>query len=322
MQTPMSTPPSSPTRGSPVKAVDLFGTPNIGTPKRIRYDESPERTCPCSPAAALQMPSPPKKKKGSKGSKAATLGLPILTKMLVFLGLLGKGSFGEVQQICFPPPPGSPCGTPCSPPIAVKIVKSGGKMTSKDLRKEAANLGSPGCASGVAMKGENETYYEFSSIATPLSQMLKIGAEMLESVIEMTKDAIMAAPIGVVYDCKPDNLGLVTKGTHKVTLDVDGQPCVGNATDKNEVVFIDIGDIDDPESADRNFNPLLDEEAMKKDGEELKFRQFKCDMMELLLRNQLAVVPSDEKIIVANLCKNYDYAYAAGTSCQEMMSSE
>jgi hypothetical protein len=35
----------------------------------------------------------------------------------------------------------------------------------------------------------------------------------------------MEAPLSVVYDCKPDNLGLVQKETTTVVADVNGQPC-------------------------------------------------------------------------------------------------
>jgi hypothetical protein len=37
----------------------------------------------------------------------------------------------------------------------------------------------------------------------------------------------MEASLSVVYDCKPDNLGLVQKETTTVVADVNGQPCAG-----------------------------------------------------------------------------------------------
>lgn len=318
----MQTPPPSPLRGtrfesplpgtpSEILPVDLFGTPSK---RKGRYEDvSPERTCPKTPDKIPAMPSPPKKRKGS--SKPATLNLPILTQMLVFLGLLGKGSFGEVYSVCFPPPAGSPSGTPNSPPIAVKIVKPG-KVGPKALKEEAANFDSPGCAQGVAMQGDDETYYGFSSIATPLSKMTEIGAEMLESVIQMMKPAIMVAPIGVVYDCKPENLGFIPKGTPTVKVGVDGQPCVGDLTEEDQVVFIDNGMIRSPEEADKNYNPLIDDEDMEMDKAKLTFRKFKCKMMEALLRNQFALNPLDDCDIVAPLCVEYGYTYATGVRGQ------
>jgi hypothetical protein len=248
------------------------------------------------------MPSPPKK---SKVSKSKGLGLPILTQMFCPFGMLGKGSFGEVQKVCFSPE------TPNSPLVAVKIVRAG-KLTPKILRKESENFGSPGCAEGVAMMGEDGTYYGFSSIATPLSDMKKIGAEMLESIIWMTKDAIMAALKGVVYDCKPENLGFIPKGTASVCTGKDGQPLVGEPTQEDKVVFIDLGMIDSPEEADKDFNPLLDDEVMESDKEQTKFRNFKCEMMEALLRNQFEVQPQDELKIVAKICTEFEYRYAGG----------
>ena len=301
----MQTPPPSPLPGTPsgILPVDLFGTPK----RERREEKSPERTW-------QEMPSPPKKRKGS--SKPATLGLPILTQMLVFLGLLGKGSFGEVHRVCFSPPAGSPSGTPNSPPIAVKIVKPG-KVGAKALKEEAANFGSPGCSQGVAMQGDDETYYGFSSIATPLSKMTEIGAEMLHAVIKMMKPAIMDAPIGVVYDCKPENLGFIPKGTPTVKVGADGQPCVGDLTEEDQVVFIDIGMIRSPEDADKNYNPLIDDEGMKTDEAKLTFREFKFEIMEALLRNQFAFNPRKDCEIVADGCNKYKYTYAAGGRDQQ-----
>jgi hypothetical protein len=235
--------------------------------------------------------------------------------MLVFLGLLGKGSFGEVHSVCFSPPAGSPSGTPNSPPIAVKIVKSG-KVVPKALKEEAESFNSPGCAQGVAMQGDDETYYGFSSIATPLSKMTEIGAEMLHAVIKMMKPTIMAVPIGVVYDCKPENLGFIPKGTPTVKVGPDGQPCVSNFTDKDQVVFIDIGIIRSPDEADKNFNPLLDDEALETKEQQANFRKFKCEVMEALLRNKFAKMPQDQKQIVANICTKYGWRYAGGQQYQ------
>lgn len=296
----MQTPPSS-----PMKAVDLFGTPTKGTPKRIR-DESPERFCPGSPEACLrfQMPSPPKKPKVSKTK--ATLGLPILSTPLFFGRVLGKGSFGEVQEVRLP---NSPLF------VAVKSVKPG-KLSAKILREEAANFGSPGCANGFALGGEDGTYYGFSSIAIPLNNMHEVGRENLESVIDLTKKAILTAPIHVIYDAKPENFGFIPQGTSTVTVDENGQPCVGPLTTADKVEIIDLGRIESPEEADKFFNPLLDDEAMETEKAEILFRKFKCDMMEALLRNQFSEIQDDDKQIVADICTKFGYRYAGGEQYQ------
>ena len=279
--------------------IDLFET---GSPKRSsREDYSPERTCPESPNVFPGIPSPPKKKKVSKSME-----LSILTQTLIFLGLLGTGSFGEVHRVCFSFESG------VSPHIAVKIVKPG-KVSTKALIAEAENLkGSPGCARGVAMRGEDGTYYGFSSIAIPLSNIKEIGAEMLEAVIEMTKAAIMASPIGVVFDCKPANLGFVKKGTPIVEVGADGQPYVSGYTLIDQVVFIDLGITWSPEEADKDFNPLIDDEDIQSPEAQLTFRKFKCKIMDALLCNHFVQNPRNEKEIVAEICSEFKYQYAAG----------
>ena len=146
--------------------------------------------------------------------------------------------------------------------------------------------------------------------------MTEIGAEMLDPVIKMMKAAIMSALIWVVYDCKPENLGFIRKGTPTVKVGADEQPCVGDLTEENQVVFIDIGIIRSPEEADKNFNPLLDDEKLETEEQQANFREFKCEMMEALLRNQFAIMPEDENSIVARICTTYGWDYAAGEQHQ------
>ena len=300
----MQTPPSS-----PVKAVYLFGTPKKGTPKRNR-DESPPAANTC---LRFEMPSPPKKMKPKPKPKsksnsnvntaAGSLELPILSTPLSFGDRLGKGSFGKVYEVSLP-------GSPLL--VAVKVVEPG-RLSAKMLRAEADNLGSPGCAKGVPMAGEDGTFYVFSSIAKSLT---KIGAEKLESVVKKTKDAISAAPIEVVYDAKPENFGFIPRGTPIVQKDENGQPMVGPLTTEDKVEIIDLGSCASPEDADALFNPLIDDEAMDTEEAKLKFREFKCEMMESLLRNQFADMPVDEKQIVADICTKYSWRYAGGEQYQ------
>jgi hypothetical protein len=299
MQTPPSTPPSSPTRRSPgrqMQPVDLFGSP-----KRSR-NKSPTVDC-----SSLQMPSPPKKMKKKATKLPATLKLaPILRKTISFVKLLGKGSFGKVYEVTLPDSPLS---------VAMKYIRSG-TLTAKMLRNETANFGSPGCANGVAMADENGTYYAFSEIAIPLNRMREIGFENLESVIQMTNDALMNAPINVVYDAKPENLGFIPKGTLTVERDENEQPCGGLLTSQNQVKIIDCGCIESPEEADKVFNPLLDDDDIKTQDAQNLFRKFKCEMMEALLRNQFAEIPKDEKLIVSYYCTQYGWRYAGGQQYQ------
>jgi hypothetical protein len=239
--------------------------------------------------------------------------LTILWKQIVNLG---AGSFGTVDEVALLPPPGSPLGTLCSPPVAMKVVKQSERQGPKKLRGEAANVGSPGCASGVAATCEKGNLYLFTPIAIPLSNMHLIGATFLEEVIRMTKEAIMKALLSVVFDCKPDNLGFVPLGTTTVLADENGQPCAGPPTDANSVVFLDLGNCGSPEEADKLFNPLLDDDALLTVKEQTNFREFKCEMMEALLRNQFAGLPQDEKFIVARICTTYGWRYAGGQQYQ------
>ena len=324
----------------------LFGTPNgtpNGTPKRTRNDGlssdeedalgtsghsfslkgmlSPGRGG--VPVSSGPPPAPfkPRVKKSFTNDPEEPLsnalpGLPILAVVWSFIGSLGAGSFGTVDKVVFPPPPGSLPGTPCSPPVAMKTVKQSLQQGPKTLLQEADGVGSQGCASGVAATDENGNLFLFTSIATPLSQMRQIGFNFLEQVISMAKDAIMKAPLSVVFDCKPDNLGCVRKGEATVIADANGQPCAGPVTDSDSVVVLDLGRCHSPEEAEKNFNPLLDDEALETEEQQTKFREFKCEMMEALLRNQFADMSEDENRIVARICAKYGWVYAAGVQYQ------
>jgi hypothetical protein len=287
---------------SPVKAVDLFGTPSKNsTPKRIRDESPPPAACLC-----LQIPSPPKKIKSNMTKVADTLGLPILRIPLVFGNLLGRGSFGEVREVRLP---NSPLY------IAMKSVQPG-KLPAKMLRYEADNFGLPGCAHGVPMGGSDGEYYVFLSICIPLNKMNQIGFENLEYVVKMTNDAIGMAPINVVFDAKPENFGFIPRGTPTVERDENGQPCVGPLTSSDDVTIFDMGIILSPDEADKAFSPLLDDDDLLTEEQQTNFRNFKCEMMEALLRNQFADVPEEQMLIVARICTKYGWRYAGGQKYQ------
>ena len=352
MQTPPLTPTRTPTR-TPKRSLNTpesmgGNSPKDGSPSRVLFaDETPtKRTRDGDPSSSDDIPGTPpsgrfslrgilftgrgevpdipsgpppapsklrQKKSGPEEEKSMALkGLVCLTILWKMVQNLGAGSFGTVDAVVFKPPP----GTPCSPQVALKTVLQSEKQSAKALRGEASNLGSPGCVSGVAATCEKGYLYLFTPIAIPLTKMRLIGAKMLEEVIRMTKEAIMNAPVSVVFDCKPDNLGFVPLGTPTVVADQNGQPCVGPPTDAESVVFLDLGNCRSPEEADGNFNPLVDDDALETIEQQTKFREFKCEMMEALLRNQFADMPQDEKQIVADICIKYGWRYAGGQEFQ------
>jgi hypothetical protein len=249
-------------------------------------------------------------------SSNALPGLPILAVFLNWIINLGIGSFGTVDKVVFPPPSGSPPGTPCSLPVAMKTVSLSSKQGPKALLAEAANLGSPGCASGVAVTNNDGKLIIFTSVAVPLSKMRKIGSQLLEEIISLMGISIMMAPFGVILDLKLENLGLVSKGTATVVPDENGQPSIGPNTTENEVLVLDLGKFFDPEDTDATYGVFLEEHDLRTVEEKTKFRVFKYEMMEALLRNQCAEIQEDEKWLVAGICTKFGYRYAGGAQYQ------
>jgi len=304
----MITPPSSPSSHI-----------SFGSPVFDLLQEFPKRRPP--PSA----PSKQKKAKSRMDSEETNDTISYALKGLVILEVnwrlicnLGAGSFGTVDKVVFQPPINSQPGISFLPEFAMKKLVMSPKQGPNGLLREANNLGKPGCASGVATTDYQGNLFIFTSVAIPLTQILSLGIQILDEIIVMTKSAIMEAPLSVVYDCKPDNLGFVQKGTTTIVADINGQPCAGPLTDLDSVVFLDIGNCGSPEEADGNFNPLLDDDALETEEEQLTFRQFKCEMMETLLRNQFAEHPEEEKIIVAMICTKYDYSYARCQQAQQL----
>lgn len=330
----MQTPPPPPKTiqsngdyGSPNGSLSraLFRTPN-GTPKRTRDDpHSDGEDAPRTPehnfsfkgmlfskrgdgpaqdhCSNFEKTSPPKIRRFNVENLKNSLKLPILEKTLSFGNMLGKGSFGKVYEVKLP-------GSPLS--IAVKVVEAG-NMSAKALRQEANSFGSPGCPEGVPFAGEDGTYYAFSSIAIPFD---RIDVEKLESVVKMTKEAMVTLDNKKLYDAKPENFGFIPRGTPTVQKDENGQPMVGPLTTEDQVVLLDMSEHKSPEDADGIFNPLLDDEALETKEQQAIFRKFKCEMMEALLRNQFADSPEDEKKIVAGICTKFGYRYAGGAQYQ------
>jgi hypothetical protein len=321
---------------------ELFSTPN-GTPKRARNDgiSSDGEDAPGTPKDDFSLrsilssgrgggpvssgppPAPfkPRVKKSSTNDPEeppsnALPGLPILVIVWSFICSLGAGSFGTVDKVVFTPPPGSPPGTPCSPPVAMKTVSLSSKQGPKALLAEAANLGSPGCASGVATTNNDGDLIIFTPVAVPLSKMGQIGYQLLEEIISLMRISIMEGPLRVILDIKLENLGIILKGKATVVPDEKGQPSIGPPTQEKQVVILDLGNFLDAEDTDGIYGVFLEEHDLATVEEQTKFREFKCEMMEALLRNQNAEIQEDEKWLVACICTKYHYRYAGGQQYQ------
>lgn len=329
--------------GTSMDPIELFGTP---TKKQRIEQHSDGYDSPGTPGHNFSLmgllhtgigdgpvssgppPTPFKSKSKSKFERSSTSddpedlssnalsGLPILAVFLAFICSLGTGSFGTVEEVVFPPPPGSPPGTPSSPPVAMKTVKQSPKQGPKALHAEAANVGSPGCASGVATTNDDGDLIIFTSVAVPLSKMCQIGSQLLEEIISLMRISIREGPLGVILDLKLENLGFIPKGTATVVPDENGQPSIGPNTTENEVLVLDLGKFFDPEDTDATYGVFLEEKDLMTVEQQANFRNFKFEVMEALLRNQFAEMPEDEKWIVACICTKYHYRYAGGAQYQ------
>jgi hypothetical protein len=328
----MQTPPSSPssflkganphqTYGSHLDSlcepVDLFYSL-----KKIRDDShegTPNGTPVCSPEKKRKISDskkpPDAPKKSLKKESGPILGLPLLTIKFRFLVFMGQGSFGDVWKVALPPPLNDPLKNYDSSDFVVKTIKKGTRgSTPKLLVEESSNLGSNGCVSGYAFTNKNGDYYAFMPIGKPLDKMdfNQMSAEFVLNIIEMTKAAIMAALIKVVYDANMCNMAFFPKGTTTVILGDNGQPIIGPRTKESTVLFCDTGNCDSPEDATRTYNAILSEEYMVSLKAQAEYRRFKCEMMERLIMNQTILIPLDDYTIVRELCKEYGYTYAAG----------
>ena len=319
----------------------LFGTPN-GTPKRTRDDPlSDGEDAPGTPGHGFSLKGmlspgrggvpvssgPPPALSKSRVRRSSTddpeeppsyalPGLPILAVVWSFICSLGAGSFGMVDKVVFPPLPGSPPGTPCSPPVAMKTVRQSPKQGPKALLAEAANVGLPGCASGVATTNDDGDLIIFTSVAVPLSKMGQIGSQLLKEIISLMRISIRKGPLRVILDLKLENLGFIPEGTATVIPDEKGQPSIGPPTQEKKVVILDLGIFLDAEDTDATYGVFLEEKDLMTVEQQANFRNFKFEVMEALLRNKFAEMPEDEKWIVARICTKYRYRYAGGQQYQ------
>jgi serine/threonine protein kinase len=297
-----TTPPQSPIKGS---FSNLPGTP----PRRLFMADEVSSSSPLKKMKIdYQPPEAPKKSRKNGPIK----GMSVLDEGEDCFQIeeeLGKGSFGTVYSIKLK----SQIGTPNSPLFALKkiIPVYGGRITSKDLVREANNFGSPGCVLGVGVTTKDGIYLGFSPIAQPLSK-IKLDEENIQKIIELTCCAVMEAPKEVMFDASPENMGFFPAETQTVFLGENGLMCVGSPIQKDIVSFIDIGECEAPEDANPKYSALISAET---DEDIMKYRRFKCDILKALLENRILESSSspskDEYQIVAEICELYNYQYAS-----------
>jgi hypothetical protein len=258
----------------------------------------------------LEPPKKPTKKKVSK----IIPGLPVLDDLQMDMKIdicknIGSGSFGNVYQIRLK----DHLGKPKSPYFAMKIILPGERTCHKDLIAEASNFCKDGCIPGFAMSKSDGTYLGFSPIAEPLSQKI-IHSGNIEKILKLMHEAIMNAQIQVVNDVNMQNMGYISKGTPTIVLDENGFPCEGPPISRDIVRIIDLGECEAPEDANPLYTALIPVENMIEQDDINKFRKFKFEMMDALLRNKILPISQQvsHEIIVSEICKKYEYQYAKG----------
>jgi len=268
------------------------------------------------PASPAKSPPPkPIKPQKNRPFSEVYAWLPLLKLMSFFSKLLGKGDFGTVHEFHLPSPP----GTPQSPPIAVKEIKfETPGVCSTDLREEVKRLGSPGCVPGVACRTDSSLMI-FMPLGVPLDKLdfSKMTAEMLGWVIQSVKDICMMVDKGVVADLKLPNFVFIPAGTATVITDAEGQPCMGPPTEFDQIVVCDLGTVDLTSGGTKKYGafPKSESDAEQPDFE-ARLRNFKTTMLEALIRD--AAKPSGKTIerIVADICTQFRFRYAAGEQYQ------
>jgi hypothetical protein len=259
-----------------------------------------------------QLKKPQKKRKNSE----VYAFLPLLKLMFMSFcsKVLGKGDFGTVSKVRLQNPP----GTPESPPIAVKEIMFDTRgVCPRDLQDEVGRLASPGCVPGVAYRTKKSALI-FMPRGVPFESLdfSKMTKEMLEWVIQSVKDiCINKLDIGLLADIKPQNFIMIPKGTATVIKDPEGQPCMGPLTEKDEIVYCDLGTVDPTSGGTKKYGVLPPESDAEQPDFEARLRQFKATMLEALIRD--AANPSGKTVeeIVAS-CVPEGWAYAAGEQHQ------
>ena len=305
----LKTPPSSPIW------TNHFESPSRSLPYPNELFQIDENDSPSKRQKISFEINPPKKPTKKKVSKIIP-GLPILDDSQMDMKIdicrkIGSGSFGNVYQIQLKSHTG--ISDVEAPYFAMKIIPPGERTCYKDLIAEASNFGKDGCIPGFAMSKSDGTYLGFSPIAEPLSQKI-IHSGNIEKILKLTYEAIMNAQIQVVNDVNMENMGYISKGTPTIILDENGFPCEGPPISRDIVRIIDLGDCEAPEDANPIYTALISVENMIEQDDINKFRKFKFEMMEALLKNKILPISQQlsHEMIVSEICRKYKYQYAKG----------
>ena len=271
----MMTPPSSPC-GSPVRARVAF------SPSRANMMESPsKRQCTNAP--------PPTPCRYNKARSIFGVSTPPTTKLAgVREGApvrtpskgrkIGSGAYSEVFKVKSPEGKAVMKEGAFSP--ISKSAPNGQKcLRPKDATEEAQTYGKPFCLKGVCYQEQDSTVPRggwlcaLTQMVTPLDNM---NGEEVQSLWHQIETAIRGAPIGVIVDCKPENMGLVKAGAATPFLKEDGS--IGwKRQQEDAVVFIDLNHIDG--EGDGNWALLIDEPS------EQMLRDFKVEIMRQWMEN-------------------------------------
>jgi len=270
----MMTPPSSPC-GSPVRERVAFSPSRanlMGSPPKRQCTMEPPTPCKANKVRSLFGLSTPPPAKLDDVREGEPVGSPSKEHEL------GSGAYSLVFEV------NSPEGKAVRKegafsPIA-KSAPNGQKcLRPKDATNEAHTYGKPFCLEGVCYQKQDDTIPRggrlcaLTQMATPLDKM---NCEEVRALWQQIEAAIRGAPIGVVVDCKPENMGLVKAGAATPFLKEDGS--LGwKKQEEDAVVFIDLNHIDG--EGDGNWALLIDEPS------EQMLRDFKVEIMRQWMGN-------------------------------------
>jgi len=279
----MMTPPSSPC-GSPVRARIIFSPSRanlIRSPLKRQCIETPPTPCRVTKARSILGLYTPPLAKLAGVLEGAPVGTPSKGTNI------GSGAYSEVYKV------NSPMGDAVRKegafsPIS-KSAPNGLKcLLRKDAEEEAQTYGKPFCLDGICFQEQDNTVPRggwlcaLTQMATPLDKM----GEEVQILWHQIEAAIRGAPIGVVVDCKPENMGLVKAGAATPFLKDDGS--LGwKKQEEDAVVFIDLNHIDG--EGDGKWALFVN------DPEEQMLRDFKVELMRQWIDN-----PEDDCLLRRN----------------------
>ena len=223
------TPVSSPVRRVPFSPSDegnVMGSPS----KRLCVKQPPTPFARRVRASPFGVSTPPPSARLPGVPEGAPAGTPPRGRQI------GSGAYSEVDEV------DSPLGKAVSKRTPFSRTPGKKMLPRKDAKKEARNYGSPGCVPGACWQEEDDAIdggylCALTALAEMLDMMTREKVRRLWSQIEA---AIRRAPIAVVRDCKPENMGLVKAGAATPFLKEDGS--IGwRRQEEDEVVFTDVG---------------------------------------------------------------------------------